>query len=113
MKKFTENCTRLFFLLMAILISNAIQAQDILDKLSQSQKEAKSTTKEGLEIFFGYMDIALAMVIGGWAVISWRASKRSDSEDGESFNLLSFAMTKLGAIGGYILIRVVALQLVS
>ncbi|UZR98997.1 hypothetical protein [Chondrinema litorale] len=108
-----KKLNKISFVLLALLVSNLLSAQDILDKLSQSQKDAKSTTKEGLEIFFGYMDIILAMIVAGWAVISWRASKRSDSEDGQSFNLLSFAMTKLGAIGGYILIRVVSIQLVS
>lgn len=102
-----------FFTFLAWLLTHALYAQDdILNKLKNSQKTAKSTAEEYLEIFFGFADIALAIIIGGWAILAWRNSKRTDNEDGEAFNLMSFLKSKGMGLIAYIVIRIVALQLV-
>ena len=103
----------LFFTAMAWAMCNVVYSQTLLEKIESSQNDVKDEGAKGAEVFFGYMDIVAALVIAGWSVLAWRNAKRGDSEDGKEFNIVSFIMTKAGGLAGYVLIRILVINMLD
>jgi hypothetical protein len=91
---------------LAFMLYHVGQAQDILDNLEDGQDEAKDTAARGAEIFFGYFDIAVVLIIAFWGIQAFRNSRaNSDDDSGEGFSIVKFLGPKAAMIIVYVIIR--------
>jgi hypothetical protein len=105
---------KLFFTLIAFLGYNMVYAQELLDKMKNAQTETRSAAYESAVVIFGYADIAVGLILVGWAIASFRASRQaSEDGSGEDFSWVKFILPKAAVIAIYMIIRIVALNILS
>jgi hypothetical protein len=111
---FMKKLQKLFFTLIAFLGYNMVYAQELLDKMKNAQTETRSAAYESAVVIFGYADIAVGLILVGWAIASFRASRQaSEDGSGEDFSWVKFILPKAAVIAIYMIIRIVALNILS
>lgn len=106
---------KLFFTLIAFLATKMVYAQeDLLEKMKNAQTKTKTAAYDSAVIIFDYADIGVGLILTGWAIMSFRASRQS-SEDGsgEDFSWVKFILPKAAVIAIYVLVRIIALTILE
>ena len=106
---------KLFFTLIALLSTKMVYAQEnLLQRMKNAQTQTQTAARESAEIIFDYADIGVGLILTGWAITSFRASRQS-SEDGsgEDFSWVKFILPKAAVIAIYVIIRIIALTILQ